>query len=49
MNDKYESNDQSSLSTTKGAWEAPSIEELDFSSTDAAVGSPGTADGPYVS
>lgn len=48
MNDKYESTDQSSPSPAKGVWEAPGIEELDFSSTENTPASTGP-DGPYIS
>lgn len=48
MNDKYESHNQNSPATTKGSWEAPSVEELDFSSTEGG-GASTNGDGPYNS
>ena len=48
MNDKSVPTDQSSPAATKGVWESPSVEELDFSSTEAAFNASGT-DGPYTS
>ena len=50
MNDKSASPHQSSPSTAsaKGDWNAPTIAELDFASTETGIGAPG-ADGPYTS
>ena len=48
MNDKPLPADHSSPSAAKGAWAAPSVEELDFSSTEGNFNTNGT-DGPYTS
>jgi hypothetical protein len=48
MSDQSASTDQNSPSAARGVWEAPSIEELDFSSTETGSGAPG-GDGPYTS
>ncbi|HEX8126820.1 MAG TPA: hypothetical protein VF548_14695 [Allosphingosinicella sp.] len=50
MNDKCASPQQNSPSTAsaKGDWKSPTIEELDFTSTEAAFNASGT-DGPYTS
>lgn len=34
-------------SGAKGVWEAPTIEEVDFTSTEAAIGPPGGPDGGF--
>ena len=49
MNDKSASPQKSSPSTAaKDGWQAPTVEELDFASTETGIGAPG-ADGPYTS
>lgn len=49
MTDKCVPTDESNPTATKGLWEAPSVEELDFSSTQGAPNAPGAADGIYIS
>ena len=50
MNDKSASPQQRSPSSdsSKADWKSPTIEELDFASTETGIGAPG-ADGPYTS
>jgi hypothetical protein len=36
------------LTSAKGIWETPTVEELDFSSTESSPTAPGV-DGPYTS